>query len=312
MRMFSILVLLSAAVAATAVAQGGESPFTIAETGRDYARLSDAVAAIGDGRGIILIAPGTYRQCAVQGAGDVTFRARQQGSAIFDGTTCEGKAALVLRGRSASVEGLTFQNMRVPDGNGAGIRLEHGDLTVLGSLFRRSEQGILTGEDEGASIRVDMSTFQHLGRCDRDLDCAHSLYVGRYGNLSVTRTRFEAGDGGHYLKSRAAHVTISANSFDDSGGHLTNYMIDLPEGASGAVSGNEMVQGRDKDNWSAFIALAAEGVRVDSGGLVIANNAASFVPGLQRRSTFVATWNGARPSIGANRLAAGVRVSDQR
>src|SRR3546814_8146658 len=44
--------------------------------------------------------------------------------AIFDGVTCEGKAALVLRGDGARVDGVVFQNMRVPDGNGAGIRSE--------------------------------------------------------------------------------------------------------------------------------------------------------------------------------------------
>ncbi|WP_336958091.1 right-handed parallel beta-helix repeat-containing protein [Sphingobium aquiterrae] len=312
MRMFSTLVMLSAAIAATAAAQGGAAAFTVAETGRGYARLSDAVDAIGDGQGTILIAPGTYRQCAVQGAGAITYRAQGQGTAIFDGVTCEGKAALVLRGRGAVVDGVTFQNMHVPDGNGSGIRLEHGNLDVVNSLFRRSEQGILTGEDDAGRIRIDMTTFQHLGRCDRDLDCAHSLYVGRYGSLSVTRTRFEAGDGGHYLKSRASHVTINANSFDDSAGHLTNYMIDLPEGAIGAVTGNEMVQGKDKDNWSAFIALGAEGLRVDSARLVIANNRAGFVPGLERGSTFVATFNGARPAIGVNRLAPSMKMSDQR
>jgi hypothetical protein len=312
MRLFSTLVMLSAAIAATAFAQGSSGAFTVEESGRSYARLSDAIDAIGDGQGSILIAPGTYRQCAVQGAGEISYRAQSRGTVIFDGVTCEGKAALVLRGRGAVVDGVTFQNMRVPDGNGAGIRLEHGNLEVVNSLFRRSEQGILTGEDEASRIRIDMATFQHLGRCDRDLDCAHSLYVGRYGSLSVTRTRFEAGDGGHYLKSRAAHVTINANSFDDSAGHLTNYMIDLPEGATGAVTGNEMVQGRDKDNWSAFIAIAAEGARDDSDRLVIAGNSAGFVPGLQRGSTFVATWNGAQPSIGANRLAPSMKITDQR
>src|SRR5690606_33190001 len=116
------------------------------------------------------------------------------------------------------VEGLTFQNLRVPDGNGAGIRLERGNLTVVRSIFRSSEEGILTHDDPHSAIVIEDSTFRHLGRCDRDLDCAHGIYVNHYGMLTVTRTRFEAGDGGHYLKSRAARVAISGNSFDDSAG----------------------------------------------------------------------------------------------
>ena len=49
---------------------------------------------------------------------------------MFDGGACEGKATLVLRGRSARVDGLVFTHVRVADGNGAGIRIEQGDLEV--------------------------------------------------------------------------------------------------------------------------------------------------------------------------------------
>jgi hypothetical protein len=248
----------------------------------------------------------------VQQGGDVTIRARQPGTAILDGTACEGKAALVLRGRSSIIDGLIFQNMRVPDGNGAGIRLESGNLTVTNSLFRNSEEGILTGDAPGNNIVIDKSTFRHLGRCDRDLSCAHGIYVGHYGSLTVTRSRFDQGDGGHYLKTRTPRVTITGNSFDDSAGHLTNYMIDLSNGASGTISGNEMVQGRDKDNYNAFITIAPEGREHDSAGLSIVNNSASFVPGLQRSSSFVANFTGDAVSIGPNRLASGIKVTDRR
>ncbi len=312
MRVFSTILLLSAAVTATALAQGVASPFTVAESGRSYATLNEAIRAIGDGRGTVIVAPGRYAQCAVQQGGDVTIRAQQPGSAILDGVACEQKAALVLRGRASSVDGLIFQNLRVPDGNGAGIRLESGDLTVTNSLFRNSEQGILTGDAPGNGIRIDRSTFRHLGRCDRDLACAHGIYTGRYASLAVTRSRFDQGDGGHYLKTRARRVAITDNSFDDSAGRLTNYMIDLSNGASGTISGNEMVQGKDKDNYSAFITVAPEGREQDSAGLTIAHNSASFVPGLQRSSSFVANFTDDAVRIGPNRLATGIKVSDRR
>lgn len=312
MRILSTTLLVSAAIGAAALAQAMPTPFTVVESGRGFSSLKDAVAAIGKGRGTVLIAPGTYAQCAVQEGGDVTFRAQTPGSVILDGMVCEGKAALVLRGRSTSVDGIIFQNLRVPDGNGAGIRLEAGNLTVTNSLFRNSEEGILSGDATGGSVRIDKSTFRHLGRCDRDLDCAHGIYIGRYASLTVTRSRFDQGDGGHYLKTRSARVTITNNSFDDSGGHLTNYMIDLSNGASGIISGNEMVQGRDKDNHSAFITIAPEGREQDSSGLTIANNRAAFVPGLQRSSSFVANFTDDAVKIGANQLASGIKLTDRR
>jgi len=306
---FAFAALLVLPVATQAAA---DRPFIVAETGRGFARLADAVAAIGDGAGTIRITPGVYRQCAVQTAGRITYRATRTGSAIFDGTTCEGKAALVLRGQAASVEGLVFRNMRVADRNGAGIRLERGDLTVSGSIFRDSEEGILTHDDPRATIRIERSTFSRLGRCDDGFDCAHSIYVGGYGALVVTHSRFEAGRGGHYVKSRAARVDLRGNVFDDRTGSATNYMIDLPNGSAGIIAGNVMVQGRDKDNHSAFITIAPEGRVRDSSALIISGNSAAFAPGVRRSSTFVANWTADRPRIAGNRLAPGIKATDRR
>ncbi|VAV96616.1 FIG00635939: hypothetical protein, partial [hydrothermal vent metagenome] len=203
---------LSFAFAGPSLAQGG-APFTIAESGEVFNRLSDAVQAIGESSATIMIAPGTYGDCAVQTAGSITYRSEIAGRAIFDAGTCEGKATLVLRGHSAIVDGIIFQNMRVPDANGAGIRIEKGDLLVTNALFRNSEQGILSANDPSSSITIDRSTFQRLGRCDRGLSCAHSIYIGNYGSLTVTNSRFEKGNGGHYVKSRSPRATITNNSF---------------------------------------------------------------------------------------------------
>src|SRR3546814_16357383 len=142
MKILSIALLVS--VASVSAALAGEkqaAPFVVQEQGKGFTRLAEAVQAIGDGDGTIIIAPGTYRQCVVQTSGRVAFKAQQPGTVIFDGATCEGKAALVLRGRAAAVDGIVFQNMRVPDANGAGIRLARGNLEVANSLFRNSKQG---------------------------------------------------------------------------------------------------------------------------------------------------------------------------
>ncbi|MES2272425.1 MAG: right-handed parallel beta-helix repeat-containing protein [Pseudomonadota bacterium] len=312
MKMPAIALTVLVALGSTALAQQRSGPFTIAESGAGYGSLADAVNAIGAGTGTIVIAPGTYRDCAVQLGGTITYRAATPGTAVFDGGICEEKAALVLRGRAARVEGIVFQNMRVPDGNGSGIRLEQGDLDVTNAMFRNSEEGILTHDDPAHAIRIDQSTFQRLGRCDRDLSCAHSIYVGHYGSLTVTRSRFEAGNGGHYVKSRANSVKIDDNSFDDSKGRLTNYMIDLSNGSAGAITGNEMVQGKDKDNWTAFITVSPEGRERDSSALSVSGNSASFAPGIQRQSTFVANWTDDAVRIGQNKLAAGVKITDRR
>ncbi len=309
-----LLATLGAALLpATALnAQGEPRPFTIVETGATFALLQDAVHAIGDKRGTIRIAPGVYRQCAVQERGVVIYLAEKAGTAILEGRSCEGKAGLVLRGVGAEVRGLTFRNYAVQDGNGAGIRIERGALNIAYSRFLDSQQGILSADDIKSRIYITRSTFSGLGTCEHSAGCAHSIYIGDFGELTVRESRFERGMGGHYLKSRTGRVTIENNSFDDSAGKATNYMIDLPAGATGRIVGNWFVQGRDKENYSAFIALGAEQGQHTSDGLVVENNEARFVPGLRRNSVFLADWEGARIALKNNRLAPGLTRYERR
>jgi hypothetical protein len=289
-------------LASPLLAQDANAPFLVRERNQAFESLQEAVDAIGNGSGTIVIAPGRYRQCAVQEAGQVTFTASAPGTVTFDRETCEGKAALVLRGRSATVDGIIFQNMRVPDANGAGIRIEQGDLIVTESLFRDSESGILSAANPSGTIRVERSTFSGLGRCDRDLDCAHSIYIGNYGRLVVRRSRFERGMGGHYVKSRAGRIEVSDSSFDDTAGKATNYMIDLSEGATGTIVRNTFVQGEDKENYSALIMVAAEGQTNSSEGLDVSDNDASIAPGIDRSTSFLADKSGDTIRIDNNRL----------
>lgn len=286
-------------------AQSGQ-PFTIKENGRGFSTLQAAVDAIGDRRGTIEIAPGTYRQCAVQTQGVVIYAARENGTVTFDRRSCEGKAALVLRGLGAEVRGLTFTNMAVGDGNGAGIRLEKGVLNVAYSRFMNSQQGILTADDPAGRIYILRSTFSGLGTCEHSAGCAHSIYIGNYGELTVRESRFEKGRGGHYVKARSANVILEDNSFDDANGTGTNYMIDLPAGSKGQIANNWFVQGRDKENYSAFIALGAEDLLHDPDGLVVKDNTARFVPGLNRASVFLADWTNSRVLMSGNKLARGL------
>jgi hypothetical protein len=300
------LLLLALLIPAAAQAQD-DRPFFIQETGKSFYRLDDAVKSVNGGDATILVAPGSYKDCATITQGRVAIRARTAGSVIFDGGICEDKATLVLRGADAMIDGVIFQNDRVRDGNGAGIRLEHGNLTIMNATFRNSEEGILTADDPNGVIRVDRSTFSGLGRCDRGLSCAHSLYVGHYGKLFVTRTRFERGLGGHYLKSRAAYNEATDNSFDDSQGHASNYIIDYPSGTTGLVARNIMVQGPDKENHSGFVVIAAEERANPSAGLTITGNTATKAPGNAYNMTFVIDFSHEPLKISDNHLGPGIK-----
>jgi hypothetical protein len=307
-----ILPLIALALTAPAAAQQKRAPFTIAETGEGFATINDAVQSVRMGTATILIASGVYHQCTVQQGGNITFKAAQPGTAIFEGTACEGKAAFVLRGQRSTIDGLVFRGIQVSDGNGAGVRTEMGDLTVTNSTFLDSQEGILGGEPNGQRIIIDHSTFAGLGQCDQSPDCAHAIYLANQGSVTITNSRFERGTGGHYVKLRVPHTTISDNSFDDTAGRKTNYMIDLPEGGTGLISGNTFVQGREKENWTAFIVVAAERKTYSAAGLRVEGNVASLAPGETRSPAFVADYSHDRLALGTNRLGAGIRAFETR
>jgi hypothetical protein len=306
----TVRIALTLAVAAVP-SMAAAAPFTIAETGESFEQLQDAVDAVGSSAGTIRIAPGRYRGCAVQEAGRIAFVAETAGTAVFDGGACEGKATLVLRGRSARVEGLVFTHVRVPDGNGAGIRIEQGDLTVSYTRFMDGQCGILSASDPSSSILIDRSTFSGLGK-HPDGNGAHSLYIGDYGRLTVTRTRFERGTGGHYLKSRAPRIEVLDSSFDDSAGRTTNYLIDLSNGATGRIAGNVFLNGLGKENHTTMISVAAEGTENSSEGLVIENNDVSLAPGFRWHTAFVGDWSGERLVVRGNRVGPGIALLERR
>jgi len=298
---------LAASVLAPALAnEQSPAPYTVVESGKSYVRLQDAVNAIGNGKGTIRFASMRFADCAVQKGGDITYQAAVPGEAVLEGVTCDEKAALVLAGRSARIEGMVFAELRVDDKNGAGIRLERGNLTVVQSWFRDSEQGILANNDPTGSIVIDKSTFTRLGTCEGS-GCAHSIYIGDYGSLTVTHSRFEKGTGGHYVKHRGARVSITDSSFDDSGGAETNYMIDLPNGSTGRIAGNWFAQGMSKDNKSGFIVVGANDSSHSSDGLVIEDNQARLAPKADWSSNFVADFTGEKLVMRRNTLGEGLK-----
>lgn len=287
---------LSATVPAQSQANG---PFVIAELGQSFGSLQEAVNAIGEGQGTIQIAPGRYSDCAVQGAGRVTFVATQPGKAVFAGGICEEKATLVLRGQSSRVDGLVFTGLSVPDGNGSGIRIEQGKLDVMNSTFVDSQGGILSAQDSNGTVNIDHCTFSGLGKRP-DGNGAHSVYIGKFSFVRVTNTRFERGRGGHYLKIRAPKVEILGNSFDDSQGRETNYSIDLSNGATGRIAGNSFEVGPNKENWSTQITIAPEGRQNNSTGLIVENNRAWASPGFREQTTLVGNWSDDRVVVRNN------------
>ena len=93
---------------------------------------------------------------------------------------------------------------------------------------------------------------------------------------------------------------------------VLSHLIRYEPRSTGVIAQNWFIQGRDKENYSAVIALGAETSLHNSDGLVVRDNEARFVQGIRRESAFVADWTGARVQMADNRLAEGLTKYERR
>lgn len=247
----------------------------------------------------IILPPGRYTDCAVTGHRLMILKAEKPGTVQLDGGRCQGKGALVAQGGMLVVDGLVFKNIRVSDGNGAGIRLDRGSLIVRNAIFYNSENGILaTGSNSLSTVLVEDSQFIRLGSCGNDGGCAHSIYAVRVRALEVNRSVFRHAAGGHFIKSRGATTLIRDSVLDDSDG-ISSYLIDLSNGSSGDIVGNAFIKGERSRNRCCLIRVGAEGANNSSAALRIAGNSAAA-----RMPVSVFVWNSSNDpvSLGENDL----------
>lgn len=142
------------------------------------------------------------------------------------------------------VENITFRDAESWDQNGAGIRHDGDDLTVVDCRFIDNEDGILaTGDDKGA---IDIARTAFIGNGFGD-GYSHGLYVSSGASLAIKDSRFVGTKIGHHVKSLAASTTITGTSFDDAGGR-TSYSVDASGGGAVIIAGNSFVKSVDADN----------------------------------------------------------------
>lgn len=228
--------------------------------------LAAEVAKNGDH---IEIEPGEYFDCSVWRADDLVIEGAGPGVVIRD-KTCMGKGLFVIDGNNTTVRNLTLTRARVPDMNGAGIRLDRGSLIVDGVKFIDNQNGILAAGSPGTTITIRNSDFERNGFCGGS--CAHGMYVGQADLLHVEHSRFTGTRQGHSIKSRAARTEVIDCEIADGPDGTSSYLIDVPNGGALIVRGNALEKGPKAENHITAIAIGEEGVTHPTPEITIINN----------------------------------------
>jgi hypothetical protein len=271
--------------------------------GKTYKLPSDAIAVAGDGDHVV-ISPGEYFDCAVVHADNVVIEGRDPtGTAVMTDKACQGKAILVTTGNRVVVRNLTLTRVRVPDGNGAGIRDESASLTVEHVHFINNQDGILTGAPPGSTLIVSDSEFVRNGACDGA--CAHGIYAGQLALLRVERTRFFETRHAHHIKSRAARTEVIECDISDGKDGTASYLIEVPNGGSLLARGNRLEKGPLAENHTAAIIIGAEGVTQPTPEITVIGN--SFRNDGNYRTIFVDNLTATPAQLDGNQLSGTVK-----
>jgi hypothetical protein len=239
--------------------------------GKPFATPS-AASAVAQGGDRILIEPGDY-------VGDVTtWRASDliicgnggRARLFADGKNAMGKGIWVMsvpNTATTTVLNIEFHQATVPDKNGAGIRLDSGNLVLRNTGFFDNENGILGGAT-GTTVTIERSEFARNGYGD---GYTHNIYIGGVSRLNVGASYFHEARVGHNLKSRAQETYIENSYFADKAGGTSSYLIDTPNGGVVYLRGNLLHKGPNAEN-STAVSFGAEGLGWTANSLVMVHN----------------------------------------
>jgi hypothetical protein len=231
-------------------------------------KAPSAAAAVAKNGDRIEIEPGQYFDWAVWNADNLVIEGTGPGVVITD-KTCMGKGLFVVEGSNTTVRNLTLRRARVPDMNGAGIRLDKGNLTVDKVKFIDNQNGIMGGAP-GTTVTIRNSEFDKNGTCEGS--CAHGIYIMNVDLLRVENSRFSNTRQGHSIKSRARRTEVIGSTITDDQEGTSSYLIEIPNGGALIVRDNTLEKGPKAENHTAAIAIGAEGVTHPTPEIMITNN----------------------------------------
>ncbi len=184
------------------------------------------------------------------------------------GQNLNGKSIWITSGDSITLDNIEFSECTVPDENGAGIRHESKNLTVLHCYFHHNENGILTNNPNQGHIDIRFTEFAYNGFGD---GFSHNVYIGHLAKLTFMYNYSHHANVGHNLKTRASENIIMYNRIMDETTGNSSRIIDVPNGGFTIIMGNVLMQGTQAVN-NNLIGYGLEGLSNSINQLYVLNN----------------------------------------
>ena len=231
--------------------------------------IAQAAATAKDGDTVV-IAPGDYYGDVATWTQDrLTIRAGAGGRVrlIAAGSQAEGKGIWVVAGGKVTIEDIDFRGARAPGHDGAGIRLEKGQLLLRRCGFTDNENGVVAIDSE-ATLEIENSEFGNNGDGS---GATHTLLVGSIQSLKVSGSYFHHARRGSLLTSRARESLLVSNRFSDESGGQSGDELAFPGGGVVGLIGNIIEQSATTTG-PAIISYGADGYTAPVNALYLASN----------------------------------------
>jgi hypothetical protein len=246
--------------------------------GKTYATPCKAIAVAKSGDVVEITGNTTYSGdvCTIS-ASNITIRGVNGRPKInANGKYAASKGTWVVGGNNVTVDNVEMYGAKVPDRNGAALRLEGTNFTLRTSFLHDNENGILSNPNTSSAITVEYSEFGHNGYGTGQ---THNLYIGNVGSLTFRYNYSHDANVGHNLKSRARVNMIAYNRFSSLAAGQTgstaagkpSYEIDLPNAGSSYIIGNVIEQPAANSNPN-MVAYGEEGATNPAQDLYVVNN----------------------------------------
>ncbi|MCA1245468.1 hypothetical protein [Massilia sp. MS-15] len=192
------------------------------------------------------------------------------------GKNAQGKGTWVVVGNDIVIENVEMLGAKVPDANGAALRLEGTNFTLRSAFIHDNQNGILSGVKTASNILIEKSEFGYNGGGTGQ---THNVYIGNVGRLTFRYNFSHDANVGHNLKSRARINMIAYNRFSSTPAGQTgttrtgkpSYEIDLPNAGTSYIIGNVIHQPSAHSNPN-MVAYGEEGASNPGHELYLVNN----------------------------------------